>query len=69
MKRVQRERDEMQERNNSVALESTNLKPVYEDKKSKLVEISQVAAELKESYNKKYQELSKSVVITGDLTF
>ena len=59
MTKVKAERTAVVERVRRLALETSNLKPDYESKKSHLVEVSLQGLELKQQYDQQYDKLSE----------
>lgn len=57
MKKVKEERTSIVEDIRKLALETTNLRPDYESKKSRLVDSSIRGLELKQKYNDMYKQL------------
>lgn len=57
--KVNNDRDKIVQKNREIGAETLALKPQFEEKKAKLVQSNMEATELKESYNKLYEKLSK----------
>lgn len=60
MREIQRKREIMNNKNREVSIENTELRPLFDEKKEKLTNSCLVAAELKETYERKYTQLSKN---------
>ena len=59
MTKVKAERATIVESVRKLALETSNLKPDYESKKSRLVESSLQGIELRQEYDQQYEQLSE----------
>jgi hypothetical protein len=57
MKNINKKRDELNDTNRQLSLDITEKRPSYENKKAKLVEQALLAIELKETYNRKLNQL------------
>jgi hypothetical protein len=57
MKNINKKRDELNDTNRQLSLDITGKRPSYENKKAKLVEQALLAIELKETYNRKLNQL------------
>jgi hypothetical protein len=65
MKNINKKRDELNDTNRQLSLDITGKRPSYENKKAKLVEQALLAIELKETYNRKLNQLSELININN----